>query len=180
MRIAITGGIAEGKSTVLAYLAELGFRVDSADKIAQELFETEDVRFELERLLAPKPYSRDSLREFIAEGDENRRKINHILHPRIVATLEESDAQFVEIPLLIEIALQWRYDRVWVVTCGQEEQLRRLTERTGNEAVARIWIKTQLPTSAKIVFADQIIRTNQDFDSVQHEVRDAIEKEFCK
>lgn len=76
----------------------------------------------------------------------------------------------MEIPLLIEACLQGGFDRVWVVTCGADEQRRRLVERLGGEAGAEALLGSQLPTRAKIPFADVVIRTNQPEWSVKRDV----------
>jgi len=179
VRIAITGGIAEGKSTVLGYLREEGYRVASADEIARHVFESDAIQLAIAALLGRKgPVGPEELRSALSASSATRRAVNRLLHPVILKALEREDAQFFEVPLLIETCLQGRFDRVWVVTCGAEEQLRRLSVRLGSEEKAAQLIALQLPTRVKCVFADEIVRTNQSEDFVMSSVKAAVTREF--
>ena len=178
MRVAITGGIAEGKSTVLGYLRESGARTASADDAAREVFADASMQNRIAKLSGLRaPIDRETLRAAIAERPELRRELNLLMHGPILTRLMQSDALFVEIPLLIEACLQARFDRVWVVTCGRQEQLRRLAERLGGEPAALEMLETQLRTESKVPFADRIIRTNQAEPSVKHFVVEALHAE---
>lgn len=178
-RIAITGGVAEGKSTVLGYLRDLGYSIESADHIARDVFESEEVQRQIGDLLgAAPPVSRDVLRGAIADVAV-RRRVNAITHPRIIEAMRSSAAEFLEIPLLIETCLQGGFDRVWVVTCGADEQRRRLVARLGSEAAASSLLGTQLTSRIKIAFADSVIRTNRDESSVQRFVTMAAQRDLC-
>lgn len=169
-RIAITGGAGEGKSTVLGYLRELGHPIASADEIAREVFSLVAIQGRLAEIVGGRaPVTADQVRAALADP-WRRRQINAITHPEIVRRLHEIEEGFVEIPLLIETCLQGGFDRVWVVTCGVEEQRRRLVERLGGEAAAEALLGSQLPTRAKIPFADVVIRTNQPEWSVKRDV----------
>lgn len=174
MRVAITGGVAEGKSTVLSYLHDLGWATDSADTIAADVLTSPDVQAELtEEFSLKAPATAETLRPLVFRDPAKRRILNKITHPRILAKMRESTADFMEVPLLIESCLQGEFDKVWVVTCGPEEQLRRLTERLQSEEKARAIIASQLPTRVKIPFADLVVRTNQPPEDVFRFVTEA-------
>lgn len=168
MKIAVTGGIAEGKSTVLTYLSDAGFAVTSADLIAREVFSENYIQRELGELIGVSaPVERDDLKTAIAMDPKLRRKVNSVMHPVILERLQSRVESVIEVPLLFEACIYGAFDRVWVVTCGAEEQLRRLTARLGDEDLARQLIGAQLPTDVKVAFADTVIRTNQDEDAVK-------------
>jgi dephospho-CoA kinase len=174
-RIAITGGIAEGKSTVLGYLAESGLRIASADEIARDVYDLTPVQEALAHLTRVEgPVSRILLRERLAEEPDLRRKVNLLMHPYILKGIEASIADAIEVPLLLETCLYGMFNRVWVVTCGPQEQLRRLTQRLGSEDAARGLISTQLTSRAKCAFADTIVRTNAEELSVKRSVIEAL------
>lgn len=170
MRVAITGGIAEGKSTVLELLREMGHSVASSDAVAREVRARPETALALAQALqlAELP-SRDTLRELLSRDPLARRAVNRVLHPLIVREIESGDARFVEVPLLFEAVRYGAFDRVWVVTCGEDEQMARLRMRYG-EAEARRIVATQLPTEAKLAFADEIIRTNTPVERVKQVV----------
>lgn len=174
-KTAVTGGIGEGKSTVLRYLEEEGQAVVSADALAREVFLSPPVQEALARLLRrPGAVQPAELREAIAEQPNLRREVNRLMHPPVLAAIRASDAAFVEVPLLVEAGLVPAFESAWVVTCGVEEQRRRLRERYQDEAIVEGFLASQLPTRAKIPFADEIIRTNQPFERVKADVREAL------
>lgn len=176
MRVAITGGAAEGKSTVVAYMAALGLTTVSADDLAREAYNDppvqEWIRFELGST------DRSKVRSALLHDSTFRRRLNSVTHPRILVKLRECMADVFEVPLLIETCLQPYFDVVWVVTCGHAEQLRRLEERLGSRTAAEAFLHTQLPTRAKFAFADRIVRTNSDEESVRRYVTEAVSRDF--
>ncbi len=171
MRVAITGGIAEGKSTVLANLHSLGYSTASADEMAREVFAREDVQAQLAASTGlAAPLSPAGLREAISKEPDLRRAVNAIMHPLVHDLLETSVADFIEVPLLFEACIYGLFDRVWVVTCGESEQRRRLLERYGDDAI----IATQIASRAKTAFSDRIIRTNQPPETVSRLLSEAV------
>jgi len=176
--IAITGGLAEGKSTVLGYCKAAGYRTASADEVAREVFEDDSVQASIAKLLGSEPpIERQVVRAALEESPAFRRELNRLTHSGIIRKLKEARAQVVEVPLLIEVCLQGDFDRVWVVSCGREEQIRRLSERLGSCNAGRL-LASQLPTSAKTPFADCIVRTNQPEAAVQAYVLERVHAEL--
>jgi len=176
---AITGGIAEGKSTVLGFVSDLGYKTLSADSVAREVFSDPDVNVLLAQLVGTNPpIAPQTLRHALAESPEIRHSVNRITHPRIMDAIRSSDAEFIEIPLLIESCLQGQFDCVWVVTCGLEEQRRRLEARYGPSGEGELLLNVQLPTLAKIPFADEVFRTNCAFEAVRRNVSKALARRF--
>ncbi len=175
MRIAISGGIAEGKSTILAHLKEAGYAVASADAMAAEVFASEPIQTWLTQALGNSP-TRESVRNRMQGDREFRHELNARTHPLIWAKLMACEATFIEVPLLVEACLFASFDRVWVATCGLEIQRQRLSERLGSMDAADELLKTQLPTSAKLAFADRVVRTNLPLtDVLAHTIRIARE-----
>ncbi len=178
--IAITGGIAEGKSTVLNMIEAEGFRVCSADTVAKVVAEDPVTQQMVAQALGSEQLlGKEELRHRVATDSDARRAVNQVVHPLVWDHLLTSGAQFIEVPLLMEACLQAEFNRVWVVTCGEDEQLRRLINRAGNEQIARGMIGSQLPTEVKSAFADQIIRTDRDLADVNVHVRTLLESCFA-
>jgi len=161
MKVGITGGIATGKSTVLAMLAEMGYSVASADEVAREVFAEVDVQARLASLLGREaPVHSEDLREALFRTPELRRQVNRIFHPAVMARLAEVNADFTEVPLLFEVCAQEMFCAVWVVTCAPEVQRARILARYGEEAPVEAILASQLPLSVKEAFSHQIIRTD--------------------
>jgi len=177
-RIAITGGIAEGKSTVLGYCKEAGYSVCSADDIAKAIFHETALQDRLAELfdLEP-PVETADVRRLIAGSDFLRRSLNQLTHRAIMDAMMSCRAQVNEVPLLIESCIQGEFDRIWVVTCGELEQRKRLEARLGQAEAAHL-LATQLPSRVKTAFADTVIRTNQPENHVQAFVLACLSCEF--
>ncbi len=173
MRVGVTGGIAEGKSSVLGYLAEKGHTTWSADACVKSLWSDPTVRGEIASHFGTADRSRESWWE-ILESEQARRQLNRIFHPRVVADLRQSPAEFFEVPLLFETDLAPLFDEIWVVTCGPEAQRQRLIERGIREIDAVL--RLQLPTRAKIPFAGHVIRTNRPFEDVHRQIDRALDR----
>jgi len=171
-RVAITGGIATGKSTVLEVLQQQGYTTASADSFAREVFLLPEVQKELSLAVGiPRPIEAADLRRAILADTRVRRTVNRITHPRILARIQACTEQFIEVPLLIETCLQGRFRAVWVVVCDPQTQLERLQKKLGDAAQAAKLIAAQLPLDVKTPFADLTVRTNDPPATVQRYVR---------
>jgi dephospho-CoA kinase len=176
MVVAITGGIASGKSTVTKQLADgLGATVFDSDLEARRLVDEDaDVRRELVETFGPSVVSaegrvdRPALRRIVFDDEARRRGLEGILHPRIRAAWRRSVEEHlhstpiaplvIDIPLLYETGAEVLLDRVVVVGCRFETQLRRLTEiRHLDETVARKIIASQFPLADKISRCQHLI-----------------------
>jgi dephospho-CoA kinase len=170
-RIALTGGIASGKSTVAQLFGALGIVVIEADQVAREviapgsallaqLFE----RFGAPLRRADGSLDRAALRRQVFEDPEQRAQLEALLHPAIKARTEQLAAQaqgpylLLVIPLLIETHAESHYDRVLLVDCPEALQLARLMARDGCDAgQARAMLDSQASRAARIAAADDVI-----------------------
>jgi len=160
-RIAVTGSIASGKSTIVRMMEECGLRTASADDVARDVFSDPKIQHEISLALGvPEPLERGALRALISDDPAARRTLNRVTHPEIVQRIAAIDADVLEIPLLFESCLFGAFDRIWLAWCEPDVQLARLTERTGDVELAKGLIRTQVPLPAKVVFADVVVRTN--------------------
>lgn len=170
LRVGLTGGIACGKSHVVARLAFRGIETLDLDAVAHEVLGPrgaayDDVlqTFGREILLEDGSIDRKRLGAIVFADPLARERLNALLHPRIRA--EEArraqrlsgtpDALFVtDAALLVEAGSQLRFDRLVVVHCAPAEQLRRLMARDGlSEAAARARLLAQMPIGEKRRFA---------------------------
>jgi dephospho-CoA kinase len=155
MRVGLTGGVASGKSTVSALLAELGAVVIDADLLAREvvaagtdgLAEVVEA-FGPEVLTAEGELDRPAMGALVFADPERRRVLERIIHPRVRARGAEMEAQAApdalvvhDIPLLAETGQADRFDAVIVVDVPTEVQVDRMTTLRGmtrEEAEARV------------------------------------------
>ena len=109
LKIAITGGIGSGKSTVAEYLREKGFPVFSCDEIYKEIYPTEEYQSELQQVfpdcLIDGKIEKSLLAAKVFSNAEELKKLNAIAHSRIMSELYNringatSGVVFAEIPL---------------------------------------------------------------------------------
>lgn len=186
--VGLTGGPATGKSTVAAVFRELGAEVISADEIVHKLLaHDEDVRrsvvkeFGKEILDDCGNVNRRRLGEIVFQDEKKRRRLERIIHPPVLKTIEQEINKFrrdgqgvlvVEIPLLVEVSCFYLVDKVVVVTAEQETQLQRLQNRYGlSQSDAMKRINAQLPLSAKLKYADWVIDNNGTVDATREQVQ---------
>jgi dephospho-CoA kinase len=176
-RVGLTGGIASGKSRVLERLAAAGLHTLDLDRVAHQVMAPggsayADVvaGFGAGILAADGAIDRKALGALVFADAGARARLNAIVHPRVREAerrLVESnpgaaDAVFVsDAALLVEAGSHLRYDRLVVVHCAPEEQLRRLTAREAiDPAAARARIAAQMPAEEKRRFAHFEVETS--------------------
>ncbi len=188
LKIGLTGGIATGKSFVLGVLSELGCEVTDADSIAHQVIEPgrpayHDIvnHFGDAVLNEEGAINRAALGAIVFADKAQREKLNSIVHPRVYEAQAEWLAEIaqrnpgaiavVDAALMIETGSYRRFDKLIVVYCDPELQLRRLMERshlTREQAMARI--SAQTPSGEKLKFADYSINTSNGFDDTRRQV----------
>ena len=171
LRIGLTGGIASGKSTVADLFTARGATVLDTDAIAREVVEPgRPALGSLVRALGEGIVGPDGrldlaeLRQRLFQDAALRREVESILHPAIIAELERQALaaagpyQVFVIPLLVENRFLSIVDRVLVVDCPEEEQIRRLMARDGEsrEAAERM-LATQATRNQRLAAADDVV-----------------------
>ena len=169
--IALTGGIASGKTAVAERFAAHGIDVIDADVVSRELVEpgmpalAEIVETFGPAVLDPAGrLDRSAMRERIFGDADARRRLEQILHPRVRACLRERVATarsayaIIVVPLLVESGHYAWVDRVLVVDVPREVQLARLTRRDGVDlALAEAMLAAQISREQRLANADDVI-----------------------
>jgi len=176
--IGVTGGISTGKSTFINCLRQLlpDATFFDADVMARELTrEDKNVLAEIRKTFGDAVFNengelnRGALRAIVFTAPGKRRQLEQILHPpirRYWSREAEKHRQsnhyfFADIPLLYETDGEKLCDRIVVVACSEETQMRRLMERTGlDRNAASVIIGAQMPLSEKVKLADHVIWNN--------------------
>jgi dephospho-CoA kinase len=185
LRVGLTGSIGVGKSFVASVFVELGCHVLDADQTAREVVMpgTDGLRalteaFGEEILNTDGSLDRKRLGARIFADPGERERLNHILHPFIIARQDEilnaweaedpDGIGIVDAALMIESGGYQRFDKLIVVHCRPEVQLERLMLRdklSRDEALRRI--NSQMPQEEKQKFADYLIDTSDGFESTR-------------
>jgi len=182
LRVGMTGSIGVGKSFVASVFVELGCHVLDADQTAREVvmpgtpgLKALTEAFGEDILGADGTLDRKKLGTRIFADPSQRERLNHILHPFIIARqdqilnaweAEDPDGiGIVDAALMIESGGYKRFDKLIVVHCRPEVQLERLMLRdklSREEALRRI--NSQMPQEEKQKFADYLIDTSDGFE----------------
>ena len=186
LRIGLTGGIGAGKSTVSAAFNECGGIIVDGDVIAREVVEpgTEGLSalvdaFGEDILRSDGALNRPALAAKAFVDDEQRAKLNGIVHPLVGRRREEiiaavsDDAVVVEdIPLLVETGMAPMFPLVVVVHADEETRVGRLIKRGMDEADARARIAAQAPEEQRRAIADVLLDNSGSQGALVERARD--------
>ncbi len=184
-RIALTGGIASGKTAVATAFAALGVPVIDTDQISRDVRAPGTsvlakivAEFGEEMLDATGHLDTRRMRERIFADPLQREKLNAITHPAIRdelarrATVAGGDYQIHAIPLFVESGGKGNYDRVLVIDCPEDLQLKRLVQRDGVDTnQARQTLAAQATRQQRVAMADDVIVNDGGLDALHEQVR---------
>ena len=183
-RVGLTGGIASGKSTAAKFFDALGVPILDSDQVARDVVEPGQPPLErlVERfgpsILTPDGHlDRPALREIVFSDPKARADLEALTHPAIGAAMEARSAsaggpyQILVIPLLVEKNLSAHVDRVLVVDCEEQAQIRRLRARDGSTLEqAKAILNAQASRAARLKAADDVIHNDTDMNAVRNQV----------
>jgi dephospho-CoA kinase len=185
--IGLTGPMGSGKTTVAAMLRELGAKVLDADAIVHD----EQLRgtvgysaivqtFGTKVLGEDKEIDRSKLAAEVFGDPAKLRRLEQILHPRVIARVLEARAMLpddavlvVEAIKLLEGELRKVCDRIWVVVAPRETMIERLASRGMGEREATLRLAQQLAEDQFRAAADAVIENDGDRGRTLERVRDA-------
>jgi len=181
--IALTGGIASGKTAVAELFAKLGVPELDTDQIAREVvapgmpaLRQLVAEFGPEILDAHGGLDRARMRERVFADPAQRRKLEAITHPaireelarRAAAAAAGNDYQIHVIPLLVETGRAEVYDRVLVVDCPEDAQIERLVTRDGtSRAQAEEILRAQASRAERLDAAHDVIENTGTLEDLE-------------
>ena len=193
LRIAVSGGIAAGKSAVCRILQQGGADIIDADDIARELVAPGmPALAEIAAQLGPQFIQADgtldrvALRAYVFADAAAKTRLEAILHPRIQQSLQQrseaskSAVVAVAIPLLSPQSRARAYgwlDRVLIVEAPQEMQIARIRARDGSsEQLAAAMVAAQLDSAGRLPMADDVLINDGDLSSLEQWTRGLLER----
>jgi dephospho-CoA kinase len=189
MRVGLTGGVASGKSTVSAMLAEQGAVVIDADVLAREVVAkgTEGLAavveaFGPEVLTADGEMDRPKVGALVFGDEQARRRLEAIIHPRVRARAAEIEAAagpgalvVHDIPLLVETGQASSFDAVLVVDVPVETQVDRMVRLRGmSDADARARVAAQASRKDRLAAATYVIDNTGTLDDLRDRVAEVV------
>jgi dephospho-CoA kinase len=183
VRVALSGGVGAGKSTVSAMLAARGAVVIDADAVAREVVEPGTPGFDAvvahfgERVVRDGRLDRPAVAAIVFSDESQRQALNAIVHPLVAARSAELMAQappdavvVYDVPLLVESNLGAGFDVVVMVLASEATRLRRLAARGMSPEDARARIAAQADDDARRAVADEVVINDGQLEDLQRQV----------
>ncbi len=190
--IAVTGGIACGKSTIAAIIRQQGYIALDADALSRQVVAegTEGLQevvrqFGSDILDAAGLMDRQKMRQLVFSNPDNRQALEAIIHPRLQAeVIKELDARlffskpriwFYEASLIYERNRAKDFKQVWVAYCPVAMQIQRVMLRDQcSKQMAESILAAQMPAKEKADQADLVIHTDCSADELRQQVQKAL------
>jgi dephospho-CoA kinase len=188
LRVALTGGIATGKSYVLERLRARSVPTIDADALVHGITAagteaTAAIAARFSGVLgADGSIDRAKLGPIVFADPAARADLERIVHPAVYRAIEAGLRGFervggapfavVDVPLLYETGAEKRFDRVIVTVCSPAMQVARLLERGLSDAAARQRLAAQWPAEAKASRADYVVSTDGTFEETDRQVEE--------
>ena len=188
MKVGLSGGIGCGKSTVLGFFREAGWRTVDSDARVRELLATDaEVQAQLrshwgEAVFTDCAVDRDAVAKLVFGHEGDLKWLEELLHPLVrktwLASIEQApDANWlVEIPLLFEKRLETRFDLTVCVSSSPEVVASRMVARAYTEAQIEQRRKQQMPLEEKIERADYLISNAGSLEFLKQQTTRLIEQ----
>ncbi|OED40688.1 dephospho-CoA kinase [Chromatiales bacterium (ex Bugula neritina AB1)] len=193
LRVALSGGIASGKTTVSNAFSELGVPVVDADLLSRVAVQPASAglkkivaRFGNDILQDNGSLNRSALRTIVFNDQKARSDLEGIIHPEIrkltdsalqIHQREGSAYAIIVIPLLVETGQAGRYDHIIIVDIDRQTQIDRLLQRDGGclESAEKI-LASQATREQRLAVADDVISNEGSKDKVIEQVKRLHEK----
>lgn len=188
MKIAVTGGIGNGKSYVCKLLAMHGIKVYDCDAAAKRLMRTSpSLRSSLSSLVGKEVYDggvlqKEVLANFILQSEANKQAVNNIVHPAVAADFNASGIEWLESAILFESGFcnRIKFDKIICVSAPTDIRASRIMARDSISHVKALeWINSQMPQAEAERRSDYVIDNDgkQDLEKQINEILNKINNE---
>ncbi len=176
IKVAITGNIASGKSTVEDFIKSQGFKTLCADKIVANLYKNKEILAQLKNTFGTS--EKKEIAQIVFNDKEKKLELEHIIHPYVKNEIEKfilnnsyEKAVFVSVPLLFEAGFDVMFDKIIFVTADKNARLERVMKRDNcDKNFAEKKILAQAPENDKIKKSDFIIENNSTIEKLKSQV----------
>lgn len=184
LHIALSGGIASGKTYVSNKFSSLGVDIIDTDIIAHEIVlpgrsALEEITDNFGKSVLQKDgaLNRRLMRKIVFEDSKKRLILESILHPKIQNEVKNKISslngpyQIIVVPLLTKSPILKQVNRILIIDCDEKKQLKRLIKRDGiSTKLASQIMSSQSDRKERLSIADDIILNDDDFDSLDSQI----------
>ena len=191
-KIALTGGIATGKTYVASRLRKAGVPIVDADALSREVVEPGSPALSaIRKRFGPDAVRRDGTMDRVRVGQivfkdkRARLDLEAIIHPAVIKAINDffnalpkrTPFAVADIPLVYETGRDKDFDAIIVVACPRDMQLQRLMERNKlSKEDAERRLAAQLPIGEKVKKATYVINNDGSYESTNAQVDELIKK----
>lgn len=189
LAIGITGSYASGKTFMLDYLAEKGYKTFCADRCIKKLYQDVVLQTQILKLLPElESFNIGKISNLIYNNDLAREKLQNFIYPLLIDKLilfkkENANSKFgfAEIPLLYEAKFDKYFDFVVTIYCSEEIRMQRAITRSSFDIEIYNKIKEiQLSQESKIAKADFAINSGVDMLDLEKQIAKLIKDLECR
>lgn len=192
IKVALTGNIASGKSTVQKILEDKGYKVLDTDKTGHMLLDTmpeiKEAFNDYDILNSEGLIDRDKLGKIVFSTPTLKQKLENIIHPAIKDNIlrffeqnKSEDAVFVGIPLLFESDMRDIFDKAVLIYTDDFTRKERLILRNNyTPEYAELRMKAQIPQDEKKLLCDDIIFNNGTLSDLENSVEEFLHRVFMR
>ncbi|RLG11235.1 dephospho-CoA kinase [Candidatus Pacearchaeota archaeon] len=186
-KIGITGGICTGKTTLLNILKNLGFKTFCCDEVVKELYKKSEIKEKLieifgkEILTSTYEIDKKKILKKILMDQNLKSQLESLFHPIVKRELfkffEENKGEkiiFAEVPLLFELNWNSFFDEIWVITCSEKVQKKRILEKFKNFKDIEKLLSMQIPIFEKEKRAHRVFSSEKSIHELEKEVKEIL------
>jgi dephospho-CoA kinase len=186
-RVALTGNIASGKSTIAKVWQELGAQIIDADVLARRAVEPGTAAFRKivqefgGDVVQNGTLDRQALRTMVFHDQARRAQLEAIVHPEVARMRSEEEAELAksgggvvvhDIPLLFETGLNHDFDTIVLVDAPEDTRVARIVEQRGlSGAEARAMVAAQMSSAEKRAYSTFVIENNGSLSALEEKAR---------
>jgi dephospho-CoA kinase len=187
-KIAITGSLATGKSTVSKYFQRLGAYIVNVDNVTHALLRKNDCISKKilslfgNKVLTRGKISRKKLASIVFEDRNKLLQLEKIIHPKVIEVIEKEYEKvdreksyklfIVEMPLLYEIGLEDKFDKIILIKSTKENCLKRTEKRDIDKDQYNKRMQRLIPASKKVKKADFVIENDASLKELKQKIKD--------
>ena len=180
IKIAITGTLASGKTTVAKMFSNGKYPLFNADAVVKKIYKKNTFKNKVYNKfkLKNKKDIKNKLKKIISKNKKALKDLEKIIHPLVrkevrIFSQKNKSKKFIifEIPLLIESKLMKNYDKIVFVNSKKSLRIKRFLKRGKKLKLFSLLDKRQLPPAKKIKFCDYVINNNNSLKLLKKNVK---------
>ena len=185
IKIAITGSLASGKSTVAKIISSNKHPLFDADKVVKKIYQTNKFKTNIAKKFRfkNKKNIKKKIKKIISSNKRSLKDLEKIIHPIVrkeirnfIKRHKNKKLVFFEIPLLIESKLMKNYDKIILVNSRKDLRIKRYLKRGNNKKIFNLLNKRQLKPANKIKFCDYVINNNGSLNLLKKNIQNIMIK----